>query len=68
MIYKRNLVMYVGLIISLLGIALYDPLGTIYKGAGFLVLGIGLICLFFGSKFPTELESINKVVEDYEKK
>ena len=68
MIYKRNLVMYIGLIISLFGIALYDPLGVIYKGAGLMVLGIGLICLFIGSKYPTELESINRAVENYEKK
>ena len=68
MIYKRNLVMYIGLVISLLGIALYDPLGVIYKGAGLMVLGIGLICLFIGGKYPTELESINRAVENYEKK
>ncbi len=68
MIYKRNLVMNIGLVISLLGIALYDPLGSIYKSAGLMVLGIGLICLFFGNKYPTEYESINRAVEDFEKK
>ena len=47
MIYKRNLIMHMGLLISLLGIALYDPLGLIYEGAGLIVLGLGLICLFF---------------------
>jgi len=47
---------------------LYDPLGVIYKGAGLMVLGIGLICLFIGGKYPTELESINRAVENYEKK
>tara|TARA_Y100000022_G_C13143887_1_gene326235 strand:+ start:37 stop:243 length:207 start_codon:yes stop_codon:yes gene_type:complete len=68
MIYKRNLVTYIGLVICLFGIALYDPLGVIYKGAGLMVLGIGLICLFIGGKYPTELESINRAVENYEKK
>ena len=68
MIYKRNLFMHVGLIITLLGIALYDPLGSIYKGSGLMVLAIGLVCLFFGNKYPTEHESINRAVEDFEKK
>ena len=68
MIYKRNLVVHVGLLISLLGIALYDPLGSIYEGAGLIVLGIGLICLFFGNKNTTEYESINRAVERFEKK
>ena len=68
MIYKRNLVVYVGLLISLLGIALYDPLGSIYEGAGLIVLVIGLICLLFGNKNTTEYESINRAVEKFEKK
>lgn len=68
MIYKRNLVVHVGLLISLLGIALYDPLGSIYEGAGFIVLVIGLICLFVGNKNTTEYESINRAVENFEKK
>ena len=68
MIYKRNLVVHVGLLISLLGIALYDPLGLIYEGAGLIVLGLGLICLFFGYKYLTEHESINRAVEKFEKK
>ena len=68
MIYKRNLVMHVGLLISLLGIALYDPLGSIYEGAELIVLGIGLICLFFGNKYTTEYGSINRAVERFEKK
>tara|TARA_S200000501_G_C20185244_1_gene466180 strand:- start:255 stop:500 length:246 start_codon:yes stop_codon:yes gene_type:complete len=68
MIYKRNLVVHVGLLISLLGIALYDPLGSIYEGAGLIVLVIGLICLFVGNKNTTEYESINRAVENFEKK
>ena len=68
MIYKRNLVVHVGLLISLLGIALYDPLGSIYEGAGLIVLVIGFICLFVGNKNTTEYESINRAVENFEKK
>ena len=68
MIYKRNLVVHVGLLISLLGIALYDPLGSIYEGAGLIVLVIGLICLFVGNKNTTGYESINRAVENFEKK
>ena len=68
MIYKRNLVVHVGLLISLLGIALYDPLGSIYEGAGLIVLAIGLICLFVGNKNTTEYELINRAVEKFEKK
>tara|TARA_Y100000996_G_scaffold320236_1_gene256390 strand:- start:286 stop:492 length:207 start_codon:yes stop_codon:yes gene_type:complete len=68
MIYKKNLVMHMGLLISILGIALYDPLGLIYEGAGLIILGIGFICLFFGNKYTTEYESINRVVERFENK
>tara|TARA_X000000368_G_scaffold154549_1_gene121799 strand:- start:149 stop:355 length:207 start_codon:yes stop_codon:yes gene_type:complete len=68
MIYKKNLVMHMGLLISLSGIALYDPLGSIYEGAGLIILGIGFICLFFGNKYITECESINRAVERFEKK
>ena len=64
----RNLIMYVGLGISLFGVVVYDPLGLIYKGAGLMVLGIGLICMFVGYKYPTEVETVNKTVEEYEKK
>ena len=64
---KRNLIMYMGLGISLFGVVVYDPLGLIYKGAGLMVLGIGLICMFVGYKYPTEVEAVNKTVEDYEK-
>ena len=68
MIYKKNLVMHVGLLISISGIALYDPLGLIYEGAGLIILGIGFICLFFGNKYTTEYESINRAVERFENK
>ncbi len=68
MIYKKNLVMHMGLLISISGIALYDPLGLIYEGAGLIILGIGFICLFFGNKYTTEYESINRAVERFENK
>ena len=59
---------YTGLIISLLGIVLYDPLGLLFKGTGLVVLGIGLICLFFGYRQINEAEMVNKAVESFEKK
>ena len=31
---KRNLIMYLGLGFSLFGVALYDPLGLLFKGMG----------------------------------
>ena len=68
MIYKKNLVMHMGLLISISGIALYDPLGSIYEGAGLIILGIGFVCLFFGNKYTTEYESINRAVERFENK
>ncbi len=65
---KRNSIMYIGLGISLFGVVVYDPLGLIYKGAGLMVLGVGLICMFVSYKHPTEVEAVNKAVEDFEKK
>lgn len=63
----KNLMAYIGLIISLLGIILYDPLGLLFKGTGLMVLGIGLICLFFGYRQMNEAEILNKAVESFEK-
>ena len=65
---RKNLMVYTGLIISLLGIVLYDPLGLLFKGTGLVVLGIGLICLFFGYRQINEAEMVNKAVESFEKK
>ena len=31
---KRNLIMYIGLGLSLVGIALYDPFGILFTGMG----------------------------------
>ena len=30
----RNLLMYLGLMLSLVGVVLYDPLGALFKGTG----------------------------------
>ena len=67
MIKRENFVINTGLIISLLGIVLYDPLGLYFKGTGLMVLGIGLICLFFGYRQMNEAEIVNKAVESFEK-
>ena len=67
MIKRENFVINTGLIISLLGIVLYDPLELYFKGTGLMVLGIGLICLFFGYRQMNEAEIVNKAVESFEK-
>ena len=67
MIKRKNLMINSGLLISLVGIVLYDPLGLLFKGAGLMVLGIGLICLLFGYRQMNEAEIINKAVESFEK-
>ena len=64
---RKNLTIYLGIGISLFGVALYDPLGLLFKGAGLMVLGIGLICLFFGYRQMNEAETVNKAVESFEK-
>ena len=64
---KRKNLKNSGLLISLVGIVLYDPLGLLFKGAGLMVLGIGLICLLFGYRQMNEAEIINKAVESFEK-
>ena len=51
-----------------LGIVLYDPLGLLFKGTGLIVIGIGLVCIYFGYKQLSEVETINKAVEGFEKK
>ena len=64
---RKNLTLYLGIGISLFGVALYDPLGLLFKGAGLMVLGIGLICLFFGFRQMNEAETVYKAVESFEK-
>ena len=64
---RKNLMMYLGLGISLFGIALYDPLGLLFKGTGIVVTGLGLICMFIGYRQLNEVAMVNKVVESFEK-
>ena len=67
MIKKRNLIMYLGLLVSLIGIVLYDPLGLLYDSAGLLIIGLGLVGIFFGYMQLNEIEKVNKAVENFEK-
>ena len=64
----KNLTMYLGLGVSLFGVVLYDPLGLLFKGAGLVVIGLGLICMFIGYRQLNEVAMVNKVVESFEKK
>ena len=63
----KNLMLYIGLVISLLGIVLYDTLGLLFKGTGLIIIGIGLGCLFFGYQQFNDGELVNKLVEGFEK-
>lgn len=64
-----NLLTLMGFLLSLIGIALYDPLGALFKGTGLIVIGMGLICMFFGYKKDiNEVELVNKTVENFEKR
>ena len=65
---KGNFMMYVGLGFSLVGIVLYDPLGLFFQGTGLVVIGLGLICMFVGYKYLSEVERVNKAVENFEKR
>ena len=65
---KRNLIMYLGLGLSLVGIALYDPFGILFTGMGMVVIATGLCCMFVGYLHLNESERINKAVDRFEKK
>ena len=65
---EKNLTMYLGLGVSLFGVVLYDPLGLLFKGAGLVVIGLGLICMFIGYRQLNEVAMVNKTVESFEKK
>ena len=65
---NKNITIYFGLGMSLFGIVLYDPLGLLFKGAGLILIGLGLACMYFGYKQLSEVETINKAVEGFEKK
>ena len=66
--HKRNLIKYLGLGLSLVGIALYDPLGFLFSGMGIVVIATGLSCMFAGYIYLVESEKINKAVDRFEKK
>ena len=66
--HKRNLIKYLGLGLSLVGVALYDPLGFLFSGRGIVVVATGLSCMFAGYIYLDESEKINKGVERCEKK
>jgi len=65
---RKDLMMYLGLGVSLFGVILYDPLGLLFKGTGLMVIGLGLICMFVSYQYPSEIERVNKVVEKFERK
>ena len=65
---NKNITIYFGLGISLFGVVLYDPLGLLFKGTGLIVIGMGLVCMYFGYNQLSEVETINKAVEGFEKK
>ena len=65
---NKNITIYFGLGMSLFGIVLYDPLGLLFKGAGLILIGLGLVCMYFGYKQLSEVETIKKAVEGFEKK
>tara|TARA_B100001173_G_scaffold300212_1_gene299517 strand:- start:1117 stop:1335 length:219 start_codon:yes stop_codon:yes gene_type:complete len=64
---RSNLMTYLGLGMSLVGVVLYDPLGFLFKGTGLVVIGLGLICMLIGYKQLSEVKIVNKVVEDFER-
>ena len=64
---KNNLIMNLGLGVSFVGIALYDPLGLLFRGMGLIFVGIGLACIYFGYRQLNEVEIINRAVESFEK-
>ena len=65
---KRNLIKYLGLGLSLVGVALYDPLGLLFTGMGMVDIATGLSCMFAGFIYLDESEKINKAVDRFEKK
>ncbi|MFL2714957.1 MAG: hypothetical protein ACJ0FR_02570 [Gammaproteobacteria bacterium] len=64
---RSNLMTYLGLGMSLVGVVLYDPLGFLFKGTGLVVIGLGLICMLIGYKQLNEVKIVNKVVKDFER-
>ena len=48
---KKNLIICFGLMVGLIGVVFYDPLGFLFNGAGLIIIGIGLGCLMFGYNY-----------------
>ena len=65
---KRNLIMFLGLYTSLLGIVFYDPLGFLFSGMGIVVIATGLSSIFAGYFYLDKNEKVNKEVGRFEKK
>lgn len=65
---KRNLIMHLGLGLSLFGVMLYDPLGILFTGMGLVFISTGLACIFASYFYLEESEKINKAVHRFEKK
>ncbi len=65
---KKNLLMHLGLGLSLFGIGLYDPLGFLFTGMGLVFVSTGLACIFASYFYLEESEKINKAVHRFEKK
>ena len=66
---KGNVMMYGGLVFSLIGIVFYDPLGFLFQGMGLVIIATGLGFMFASYIYLRESESqkINKIVENFEK-
>ena len=64
---KNKIIMNLGLGISFIGIALYNPMGLLFTGMGLIFIGIGLTCIYFGYRQLNEVEIINNAVESFEK-
>jgi len=66
--HKRNLIKHLGLGLSLVGVAFYDPLGFLFSGMGIVVIATGLSCMFAGYIYLDESEKINRAVDRFENK
>ena len=64
---KRNLIMLLGLNISLLGVVFYETLGFLFTRMGVVVIAIGLSSIFASYFYLDKNEKINKTVDPFEK-
>ena len=63
----NNLVGLIGIVLGSIGIVLYDPLSLLFEGAGLIVIGVSLICMFFGYEKLNAFKLVNRAVEGLEK-